>query len=108
MSIFCRSAGEYCRDMQRQVAPFAAVGMIGVVAAFVVLARLPDGSALKGALTGETPKSEASTDACAVDAVGLKCRCIVRDEAECGDMEGTFYARAEGGIEACQKACIAE
>jgi hypothetical protein len=93
--------------MQRNMAPFAAIGMIGVVAAFVVLARLPDNSALRGALTGTSPSSEAATDACAVSAVGLKCRCIVRDEAECEDMDGTFYARVDGGIDACLAICAA-
>ena len=79
----------------------------------VVVARLPDNSMLRGALTGEPPPA-AATDGCAVDAVGLKCRCVVRAEDECMDMGGTFYARATldaggfGGIDACFAVCNAE
>jgi hypothetical protein len=93
-------------------APFIAVGMIGVLAAFVVVARLPQNSALRGALTGDAPATTSSatavTDGCAVSAVGLKCRCVVRDEAACKEMDGTFYAKDDGGIDACVQACSAE
>ncbi|HRH94093.1 MAG TPA: hypothetical protein PKV72_06210, partial [Candidatus Peribacteria bacterium] len=60
----------------RSMAPFIPVGMIGVVALFVVLARLPDNSALKGALMNDGAASSAAvSDGCAVDAVGVTCRC---------------------------------
>lgn len=89
----------------RSMAPFIPVGMIGVVALFVVLARLPDNSALKGALTNGTASSAAVSDGCAVDAVGVACRCVVRAEDECSDMQGKFYAKKDGGIDACLKVC---
>jgi hypothetical protein len=90
------------------MAPFIPVGMIGVVALFVVLARLPDNSALRGALTNDGNTSSAAvSDACAVDAVGVTCRCVVRAEDECSDMQGKFYAKKDGGIDACLKVCAA-
>lgn len=89
-------------------APFIAIGMIGVLAAVVVVARLPQNSALRGALTGNTPAAETPvTDGCLVSAVGLQCRCVVRGEQDCKEMGGTFYAKDDGGIDACETACRA-
>lgn len=89
------------------LAPFMPIGMIGVLALVVVIARLPDNSALRAELTG------AATDGCAVDAVEVECRCVVRDEKECKKMGGTFYSRTKvnaaglGGIDACLAVCAA-
>jgi hypothetical protein len=33
---------------------------------------------------------------------------VVRDEAACKEMDGTFYAKDDGGIDACVQACSAE
>lgn len=94
----------------RSLAPFIPVGMLGVIALFVVLARLPDNNTLRGSLMHESSSSSseaAVSDGCAVDAVGVACRCVVRGADECAAMEGTFYAKTDGGIDACLAVCTA-